>query len=155
MSNSGIFLTAFFDHCETYLHYEKKVRNITKLDQIEKFWLPKKAVMVPKFWLIGKSHHNFLVLRMIDLACKIFMPIQTLDLDRVIWHNVLLCKQVPQKKTEMVSDPSWQHCVVEQQCMLLKCTPYKKTLLVPSKLSNTFSYVLKPKVAIYTNSIDF
>ena len=40
---------------------------------------------------------------------------------------------MPQKITEMVSDPSWQHCVVEQQFMLLKCTPYKKTLLVPSK----------------------
>ena len=70
-----------------------------------------------------------------------------------IWHNVLLCKQVPQKKTEMVSDPSWQHCVVEQQCMLIKCTPYKKSLLVSSKLSNTFSNVLKPKVAILTPSI--
>jgi hypothetical protein len=33
----GIFLTAFFDHCATYLHCENTVRNITKLDQIKKF----------------------------------------------------------------------------------------------------------------------
>ena len=140
-----LFWQRFSDHCATYLHSEYTVRNITKLDLIEKFWLSKKAVVVSNFCLFGKIYHNFLVHRMIELACKNFMPIQTLDLHRVIWHNVLLCKQVPQKKTEMVSDPSWQHCVVEQQSMLLKCTPCKKTLLVPSKLSNIFSNVLKQK----------
>ena len=35
------------------------------------------------FCLIGKIHHNFLVPRMIELACKTFMPIQTLYLHRV------------------------------------------------------------------------
>ena len=39
--------------------------------------------MISDFCLIEKIHHNFLVLRMIELACKTFMPIQTLDLDRV------------------------------------------------------------------------
>ena len=32
----------------------------------------------------AKIHHNFLVPRMIELGCKTFMPIQTLDLHRVI-----------------------------------------------------------------------
>ena len=32
------------------------------------------------FCFIGKNHHNFLAPRMIELACKTFMPIQTLDL---------------------------------------------------------------------------
>ena len=32
---------------------------------------------------IGKIHHNFLGLTMIELAFKTFMPIQTLDLPRV------------------------------------------------------------------------
>ena len=43
----------------------------------------KKAAVVSNFCLIGKIHHNFLVLRTIELACKTFMPIQTLDLHRV------------------------------------------------------------------------
>ena len=43
----------------------------------------KKAAVVSNFCLIGKIHHNFLVPRMIELGCKTFMPIQTLDLHRV------------------------------------------------------------------------
>ena len=74
MSNLGIFLTVFFDHCATYLHSENTVRSITKLDQIEHFGLSKKAAVISNFCLIGKIHHNFLVLRMIELACKTFMP---------------------------------------------------------------------------------
>ena len=84
MSNLGIFLTPFFDHCATYLHYENTVRSITKLDQIEYFGLSKKAAVISNFCLIGKIHHNFLVPRMIELGCQTFMPIQTLDLHRVI-----------------------------------------------------------------------
>ena len=54
-----------------------------KLDQIEKFGLSKKAAIIPHFCIIGNIHHNFLVPRMIELAPKIFMPIQTPDLHRV------------------------------------------------------------------------
>ena len=36
--------------------------------------------MLLNFCLIGKIRHNFLVPRMIELACKTFMPIQTLVL---------------------------------------------------------------------------
>ena len=43
----------------------------------------KKAAVVSNFCLIGKIHHNFLVPRMIELGCKTFMLIQTLDLHRV------------------------------------------------------------------------
>ena len=43
----------------------------------------KKAALVPNFCLIGKIHHTFLMSRMIELGCKTYMPIQTLDLDRV------------------------------------------------------------------------
>ena len=39
--------------------------------------------MLPNFCLIGKIRHNFLVSRMIELACKTFMPIQTLVLHKV------------------------------------------------------------------------
>ena len=62
---------------------ENTVRKIVKLDQIEHFGLSKKAVLVSNFCLIGKIHHNFLVLSMIELGCQTFMPIQTLDLHRV------------------------------------------------------------------------
>ena len=89
MSNLGIFLTVFFDHCATYLHSENTVRSITKLDQIEHFGLSKKAAVISNFCLIGKINHNFLVLRMIELAWKTFMPIQTLDLHRVILLEVI------------------------------------------------------------------
>jgi hypothetical protein len=43
----------------------------------------KKAAVVSNFCLIGKISHNFLVPRMIELVCKTFMPIQSLDLHRV------------------------------------------------------------------------
>ena len=39
--------------------------------------------MLLNFCLIGKIRHNFLVPRMIESACKTFMPIPTLDIDRV------------------------------------------------------------------------
>ena len=64
-------------------HTENTVRNIPKIDQVEEFGLPKKAAVVSNFCLIGKICHNFLVPRIIELACKTFMCIQTLDLDRV------------------------------------------------------------------------
>ena len=54
----------------TYFHTENTVRNIPKIDQIEKFGLFKKATVVSNFCLIRKIHHNFLVPRMIELACK-------------------------------------------------------------------------------------
>ena len=62
--------------------------------------------MVSNFCLIGKIHHNFLVPRMIELGCKTFMPIQTLDLHRVrkyvrgqrkkfsLWFTMSLCNPV-------------------------------------------------------------
>ena len=47
---------------------------------------------IPNFCIIGKIHHNFMVPRMIELGCKTFMPIQTLDLHRVLCKapNLLL-----------------------------------------------------------------
>ena len=74
-----VFLTVF----STYFHTENTVRNITKFVQIKKFELSKKAAVVSNFGLIGKIPHNFLVPKMIELVCKTFMPIQTLDLHRV------------------------------------------------------------------------
>ena len=59
---------------------ENTVWNITKLDQMEKFGLSKKAAVVSNFCLIGKINHNFLLPRMIVSARQTFMPIQTLDL---------------------------------------------------------------------------
>ena len=44
----------------------------------------KKVAVVSNFCLIEKIHHNFLVPRMIELGCKTCMPIQTLDLHRVL-----------------------------------------------------------------------
>ena len=77
----------FGDSFLTIVHLlasENTIRKIVKFDKIEHFALSKKAVVVSNFCLIGKIHHNFLVLRMIELACKNYMPIQTLDLHRVI-----------------------------------------------------------------------
>ena len=74
-----MFLTVF----STYFYTENTVRNITNFDQIEQFELSKKAAVVSNFCLIGKIRHNFLVPKMIESACKTFMPIQTLDLHRV------------------------------------------------------------------------
>ena len=76
----------FGDSFLTIVHLlvsENTVRKIVKFDQIEHFGLSKKAAVVSNFCLIGKIHHNFLVPRMIELGCKTFMPIQTLDLHRV------------------------------------------------------------------------
>jgi hypothetical protein len=79
LSKLVMFLTVF----STYFHTENIVRNITNFDQNEQFELSKKATVVSNFSLIGRILHNFLVPKMIELACKIFMPIQTLDLHRV------------------------------------------------------------------------
>ena len=74
-----MFLTVF----STYLHTENTVRNITKIDQVDKFGLSKKAAMVSNFCLVGKIRHNLLVTTMIELACQTFMPNQTFELHRV------------------------------------------------------------------------
>ena len=76
----------FGDSFLTIVHLlvsENTVRKIAKFVQIEHFGLSKKAGLVSHFCLIGTTHHNFLVPRMIELGCKIFMPIKTLDLHRV------------------------------------------------------------------------
>ena len=52
----AVFLTAFFDHCITFLHSENTVPSITKLDKIEYFGLSKKAAVITNFLLIGKMH---------------------------------------------------------------------------------------------------
>ena len=44
-----------------YLRAENTVRNITKIDQIKKFGLSKKAAVVSNFCFIGKICHNFQV----------------------------------------------------------------------------------------------
>ena len=77
----------FGDSFLTIVHLlvsENTVRKIVKFDQIEHFGLSKKAAVVSNFCLIGKIHHNFLVPKMIELGRKTFMPIQTLDLHRVL-----------------------------------------------------------------------
>ena len=72
-------------HCTTFftpglLHNVKK---ISKLDQIENFWLSKKAAVLWHFCLIANPQNNFLVPRMNEPAPKTFIPIQTPDLHRV------------------------------------------------------------------------
>ena len=67
----------------TYFLTENTVRNTTNFDQIEQFELSKKAAVVSNFCLIGKILHNCLVPKMIESACKTFMPVQTLDLHKV------------------------------------------------------------------------
>ena len=47
----------------------------TKLTKLKNFDLSKIATVVSNFCLIGKIRHNFLVPRMIELACKTFRPI--------------------------------------------------------------------------------
>ena len=86
MSNLVFFLTGF----STYLHTENTVRNITKIDQIENFGLPKMGAVSSNFCLIGKNRCIFLVPRIIKLACQTFMPIQTLDQHRVGYLALLL-----------------------------------------------------------------
>ena len=48
----------------------------------------KKAAVIFNFCLFGNICNNFLVPRMIESACKTFMPIPTLDLDRVICSSI-------------------------------------------------------------------
>lgn len=50
-----MFLTLF----STYFHTKNIVRNIPKIDQIEKFVLSKKAAKVSNFCIIGKVRHAF------------------------------------------------------------------------------------------------
>ena len=93
MSILVMFLTVF----STYLLTENNIRNIFKIDQIEKLGLSIKAVVVSNFYLIGKIHHNFLVPRMIESTCQTFRPIQILDI-----HRVFFCQlsSFPFKKWE-------------------------------------------------------
>ena len=91
----------FLREFSTYFHTENTVRNtarnITKLDQIEKLELSKKAAVVSNFCLIGKIPHNFLVPKMIEWTCKTFMPIQTLNLHRVLCSNVVVICEISQE----------------------------------------------------------
>ena len=88
------FWECFLKLFSTYFCTENTVRNIAKIDQIKKFGFSKKAAVVSNFCLIGKIHHNFLVPRMIELVCKTFIPIQTLDLHKVICPIYLTSVQV-------------------------------------------------------------
>ena len=83
-----------FDNRHFLIVSENTVRSITKLDQVEHFGLSKKAAVISNFCLIGKIHHNFLVLRMIELACKTFMHIQTLNVHRVHCKEDFLSKSM-------------------------------------------------------------
>ena len=74
-----MFLTVF----STYLHSENTVRNITKIDQVDKFGLSKKAAMVSNFCLVGKIRHNLLVTTMIELACQTFMQCSSASSDMI------------------------------------------------------------------------
>ena len=59
----------------------------------QKYSQKKKAAVLLNFSLIGKIRHNFLVPRMIELAYKTFMPIQTLFLHRVdYFHRLKIIK---------------------------------------------------------------
>ena len=62
-------------------------RNIPKFDKFDNIYAIKKAAVVLNFCLIGKIRHNFLVPRMIESARKTFMPVQTLNLHRVIYES--------------------------------------------------------------------
>ena len=75
---------SLFGH-QALLHNGKK---ISKLDQIELFWLSKKAAVVWHFCLIGNIQNKFLVPRMNESAPTTFIPIQTPDLQIVIYINV-------------------------------------------------------------------
>ena len=46
--------------------------------------MKKKPAVIFNFCLIGNIPHNFLVPRIIELAAKTFMPIQTPGLQRVV-----------------------------------------------------------------------
>jgi hypothetical protein len=65
---------------------------IVKMFKTCQFWECFKQCFQPIFItktlpsLIWKIRHNFLVPRITELACKTFMPIQNLDLNRVIYH---------------------------------------------------------------------
>ena len=80
-----IFLTVF----STYLHTENTVRNITKIDQIDKFGLSKKAAVVSNFCLLGKIRHDLLVTTMIELACQTFMQCNYASSDMISPHGLM------------------------------------------------------------------
>ena len=79
LSNLTIFLTVF-----------SEASRCTMVKKLSPNWTSfkrsyyKKAAVVSNFCLIVKIRHNFLVPRMIELGRKTFMPIQTLDIHRVI-----------------------------------------------------------------------
>ena len=105
-----MFLTVF----STYFHTENIVRNITKLDQIKEFKLSKKAAVASNFSLIGKIPHNFLVPRTIESACKTFMPIQTLDLHRVLCTYLNSKKSFKTRKPFEINDETTLFCRLEE-----------------------------------------
>ena len=80
-----MFLTVF----STYLHTENTVRNITKIDQIDKFGLSKKAAVVSNFCLLGKIRHDLLVTTMIELACQTFMQCSYASSDMILPHGLM------------------------------------------------------------------
>ena len=80
-----MFLTVF----STYLHTENTVRNITKIDQIDKFGLSKKAAVVSNFCLLGKIRHDLLVTTMIELACQTFMQCNYASSDMISPHCLM------------------------------------------------------------------
>jgi hypothetical protein len=72
----------FFDQCIVQPICLLKIQKEAS-PNFEKFGLSKKTAIVSNFCLIGKIPHNFLVSKIIESACKTFMPIQTLGLHRV------------------------------------------------------------------------
>ena len=70
-----------------FLHWITSLKRMSEtlpnLIKLKNFGYLKKAGVVLNFCLIGKIYHNFLVLRMIESACKTFLSIQTLDLHKV------------------------------------------------------------------------
>ena len=85
-SDSVLYLSSFF----MLKTLSETLPNLTKLRNLDYLKKSCRAV-VSNFCLIWKIHHNFLVPRMIELACKIFMPIQTLDVHRVACKLASLC----------------------------------------------------------------
>ena len=58
----------------------------SQLTGFQHFSYIKKFAVISNFCLIGNIRHNFLVPRMIELlGCQTFMPIQTLELHKVIY----------------------------------------------------------------------
>ena len=77
-----MFLTIFFYLFSNWKHCQKYHQTWTNW----LIWIIK-ADVVSNFCLIRKNPNNFLVPKMIESACKTFMPIQTLDLHRVGYYT--------------------------------------------------------------------